>query len=531
VPITGSGSLREILFTAPADLEYEDLYAVHWNGSCVLQHLYAPNGSDVLKLEKRGNYGTFKWGFVYLSYKPEAFATQYGFQGMGVWKIQMRVIDPDVPSLYAPNAFMVWIEKTEYNETLVELQSGESKAISFDLAPRLWQTGDIRVSIEANSSQVNVSGAILEDSYHYISDIAYDYSDWNLYSNRIVITNIWSKKLYIRISWSNSIFRHLDLEAEGSNLRFAINNSIDLSEWQTSLNISSISQPLSSYALCVPNGSRVEDLNSIMYGTSYESPHVVYGSYELSIDTYYASELLGVGDMLGNWHLKTGAQAIINCSTATPLVGEPMTFDGTNSIYYGRDIGGIISYAWDFGDGSHGEGAVVQHSYSKTGTYNVTLTVKDNRGLNDTAKATVKAQNMPPKFQSVTYTPKEPLSGYIIKQDVEVTAIIIEPNDSSEVKNVTLWFRVNVGEWQPRAMTLIGNEWKCTIPGQNVGARIEFYVESYDYAGNIAVTAVQSYLTAYMITEIVLLLSLLFAVIFIAIAYMIKRKKGQGLQK
>jgi PKD repeat protein len=42
--------------------------------------------------------------------------------------------------------------------------------------------------------------------------------------------------------------------------------------------------------------------------------------------------------------------------------------------------GSIATYAWDFGDGSSGTGQSVTHRYEVAGTYEVTLTVTDNRG-------------------------------------------------------------------------------------------------------------------------------------------------------
>ncbi len=56
---------------------------------------------------------------------------------------------------------------------------------------------------------------------------------------------------------------------------------------------------------------------------------------------------------------------------------EEITFDGSSS--YDPD-GEIISYIWDFGDGSTAEGKIVTHTYKKVGTYMVTLTVVDNGG-------------------------------------------------------------------------------------------------------------------------------------------------------
>ena len=62
---------------------------------------------------------------------------------------------------------------------------------------------------------------------------------------------------------------------------------------------------------------------------------------------------------------------------ARPIVGEEVTFDGSASY----DDGEIVSYVWDFGDGTTGSGAVVTHVYNAPGSYQVTLTVTDDTGL------------------------------------------------------------------------------------------------------------------------------------------------------
>jgi uncharacterized delta-60 repeat protein len=54
-----------------------------------------------------------------------------------------------------------------------------------------------------------------------------------------------------------------------------------------------------------------------------------------------------------------------------------VTFDGSASTAVN---GTIVSWAWDFGDGTTGTGAVTQHTYSSAGDYFATLTVTDSNG-------------------------------------------------------------------------------------------------------------------------------------------------------
>jgi hypothetical protein len=61
-------------------------------------------------------------------------------------------------------------------------------------------------------------------------------------------------------------------------------------------------------------------------------------------------------------------------------IEEIMTFNGNLS----SDNVALILFEWDFGDGIMEEGIEVTHSYLKTQTYNVSLTVYDDRGNSNT---------------------------------------------------------------------------------------------------------------------------------------------------
>ena len=56
-------------------------------------------------------------------------------------------------------------------------------------------------------------------------------------------------------------------------------------------------------------------------------------------------------------------------------------FDGATSS---DSDGTISSWAWDYGDGTTGNGQLASHSYGATGSYTVSLTVTDNGGATDT---------------------------------------------------------------------------------------------------------------------------------------------------
>jgi len=66
----------------------------------------------------------------------------------------------------------------------------------------------------------------------------------------------------------------------------------------------------------------------------------------------------------------------INVSTSK-YVNNSILFDASGSY----DIDGfIVSYEWDFGDGTTGSGISITHTYNKSGEYNVTLTITNNIG-------------------------------------------------------------------------------------------------------------------------------------------------------
>jgi len=68
------------------------------------------------------------------------------------------------------------------------------------------------------------------------------------------------------------------------------------------------------------------------------------------------------------------------------IIDESITFSAKNSY---DDDGRIVSFEWDFGDGTTGTGETVSHSYEEIGEYLVVLTVTDDSGATSNETTTV----------------------------------------------------------------------------------------------------------------------------------------------
>ncbi|MCK4761323.1 MAG: PKD domain-containing protein [Candidatus Aminicenantes bacterium] len=81
--------------------------------------------------------------------------------------------------------------------------------------------------------------------------------------------------------------------------------------------------------------------------------------------------------------------------THSPESGKPplkVSFDASGSS---DPDGTIVSYGWDFGDGSYGGGVKPNHTYTQKGIYTITLTVKDNDGISGIAQGYVYVTHPP----------------------------------------------------------------------------------------------------------------------------------------
>ena len=84
-------------------------------------------------------------------------------------------------------------------------------------------------------------------------------------------------------------------------------------------------------------------------------------------------------------------------ASATPSNGPaPLAVAFRGDTSSDPDTAAVLSYHWDFGDGSTADTADASHAYTRPGRYTARLTVTDQRGAADSSSVTVTAGASPP---------------------------------------------------------------------------------------------------------------------------------------
>ncbi len=98
--------------------------------------------------------------------------------------------------------------------------------------------------------------------------------------------------------------------------------------------------------------------------------------------------------------------ASFTSTPSSPQVGSIVNFNASQSqAASGRSI---VSYDWDFGDGTRGSGVQTTHAYQVSGSFTVTLTVTDSAGQTGITTGTISVGTSAPSA-SFTFTPSSPI--------------------------------------------------------------------------------------------------------------------------
>ncbi len=148
-----------------------------------------------------------------------------------------------------------------------------------------------------------------------------------------------------------------------------------------------------------------------------------------------------------------------------PVVDQSMDFDASSSR---DDDGSVASYAWDFGDGNDTTGSKPSHSYTKPGSYQVTLTLTDNEGAVNDTRWTVSVYEKVPPFITVVGPGERPTNlkgeGRVFMVETDQTVDVNWYMDGKEVQtnnSVTKAWYANLsaegGPWNVTAVASNAN--------------------------------------------------------------------------
>jgi PKD repeat protein len=144
--------------------------------------------------------------------------------------------------------------------------------------------------------------------------------------------------------------------------------------------------PISSYGWAFGDGTT---------GTGVTVSHVyrAAGTFTVRLTVKDAAGLVGTATTtvtVQSWTSTTAPS-----ETPVAVASAPMTVWSTQEATLSAqgsaapDGRYLVYFGWDFGDGTTSSGYQVRHRYAATGTYSVTLTVRDNMGVTATARTTV----------------------------------------------------------------------------------------------------------------------------------------------
>jgi PKD repeat protein len=139
--------------------------------------------------------------------------------------------------------------------------------------------------------------------------------------------------------------------------------------------------------------------------------------------------------------------------TAAPQVGDPPLEVAFNASASSDPDGTIASYGWDFGDGGSGSGRILNHTYTRTGSFRVLLVVADDRGATGMAERTVVVGSVPnePPVASFTVTPSSgpaPL------------AVVVDGSASSDPDGVIASYNWDFGDGGSGSGRVVGHTYE-----------------------------------------------------------------------
>ncbi len=152
--------------------------------------------------------------------------------------------------------------------------------------------------------------------------------------------------------------------------------------------------------------------------------------------------------MSNQWTLETNHRPVPDftfeeADNAPASVGIKADFTYEQTIQFNAtatdaDDDAIETWHWDFGDGNTSEERNPTHQYPNGGTFDVTLTVTDERGVTGQVTKQIEVEGPPnqePTIDEITADPNNPA----VDGDVDFSAVITDPDQPAGIAFTYLW--------------------------------------------------------------------------------------------
>jgi DNA/RNA endonuclease G (NUC1) len=173
-------------------------------------------------------------------------------------------------------------------------------------------------------------------------------------------------------------------------------------------------QDLEVIAVIMPNDPGVRNVDWQTYKTTVDAVEAVSGYDLLAL-------------------LPDGIERIVEANDRFPTASAGGPYAGLEGSLIGLSAAGstdpdgdVLTYAWDFGDGTSGGGPAPAHAYADNGAYTTTVIATDPYGAADTASATVTVGNAAPVITSLV-TPTAPVA---VGSPVTVAVTFTDPGSA-----------------------------------------------------------------------------------------------------
>jgi len=294
----------------------------------------------------------------------EGAAALHVYASPGTYRVSLRVEDnSDSPCNFSRADLKVWINAAPQAEAGPNVVNAVGKAIRFDGSGSIDNDGEISsYSWDFGDGEKGV-GKIVDHSYDKPGK----------YTARLTIRDNANVKNSTASDQLTVVINYPPVARAGSDALIAKDEVLNFDGSGSSDQDGQIISYLWNFGDgASASGARVTH--------SYSTP----GKYKASLTVKDNSG--AASDTVSDTMLVTiNAQPLVNASENQLVTASEVKFNGTAS----QDADGKITrYQWDFGDGANGEGATPAHVYSKTGTYNVKLTVTDDTNTGNNKAST-----------------------------------------------------------------------------------------------------------------------------------------------